>query len=209
VIFDERSKRNLVGVHPDLVRVIAETQVIPGCRLTIVEGLRDIATQEKYLKTGASKTLNSRHLTGHAADFAMYRDIDGDGDLDFLKKVDPEYRAQAKLFKETAKRLGVDLEWGGDWSSIVDGMHLQLSWASYPLQEKPKTVSNSKTIAASISGMGITVLPEIVAKASEMTGSVASFVKEEWLVWIQIALTVCLFAFVANERRNLNRREGV
>ena len=205
----QRSLNSLKGVHPDLVRVIAETQVIPGCRLEIVEGLRDMATQEKYLKTGASKTLNSRHLTGHAADFAMYRDIDGDGDLDFLKKVDPEYRAQAKLFKETAKRLGVDLEWGGDWSSIVDGMHLQLSWASYPLQEKPKTVSNSKTIAASISGMGITVLPEIVAKASEMTGSVASFVKEEWLVWIQIALTVGLFAFIVNERRNKIDKEGV
>lgn len=205
----QRSLTNLKGVHPDLVRVIAETQVVPGCRLEVVEGLRDMATQEKYLRTGASKTLNSRHLTGHAADFAMYRDIDGDGDLDFLKKVDPEYRAQAKLFKETAKRLGVDLEWGGDWSSIVDGMHLQLSWASYPLQQKPKTVSNSKTIAASISGMGITVLPEIVAKASEMTGSVASFVKDEWLVWIQIALTVGLFAFIVNERRNKIDKEGV
>ena len=88
-------------------------------------------------------------------------------------------------------------------------MHLQLSWASYPLQEKPKTVSNSKTIAASISGMGITVLPEIVAKASEMTGSVSSFVKEEWLVWIQIALTVALFAFIVNERRNKIKQEGV
>jgi peptidoglycan L-alanyl-D-glutamate endopeptidase CwlK len=206
----QRSLNSLKGVHPDLVRVIAETQVIPGCRLEIVEGLRDMATQEKYLRTGASKTLNSRHLTGHAADFAMYRDIDGDGDLDFIKVVDPDYRAQAKLFKETAKRLGVDMEWGGEiWPNHIDGMHLQLSWASYPLQQKPKTVSNSKTIAASISGMGITVLPEIVAKASEMTGSVASFVKEEWLVYIQIALTVCLFAFVANERRNLNRREGV
>lgn len=206
-----RSLRSLTGVHPDLVRVISETQIIPEVsRLEIVDGVRDIQTQEKYLKTGASKTMNSRHLTGHAADFALYRDEDGDGDLDFIKDTEPYYRKQAALFKATAKRLGIDMEWGGEiWPTHIDGMHLQLSWESYPLKEKPKTVSNSKTIAASISGIGITVLPEVVAKATELTGSVSSFIKEEWLVWVQLVLTIGLFAFVINERRNKLKQEGV
>ena len=72
---------------------------------------------------------------------------------------------------------------------------------------KPKTVSNSKTIAASIAGMGVTVLPEIVAQATDATESMASFLKDEWRVWIQIAL-IFVFGYVALERKRNAERNG-
>ena len=124
----------LKGVHPDLVRVVlrcaedwkdADTGFIVTC------GLRTLAEQKVLVAKGASKTLRSRHLTGHAVDLAAT--IDGGVRWDF-----PLYDRLAKAMKAAAKAEKVTVEWGGGWAKFKDGPHYQLPWASYPGATKGK-----------------------------------------------------------------------
>ena len=66
----DRSRARLKGVHPALVGVIEEAIGISPVDFMVTEGLRTAARQAALVKAGASRTLNSRHLTGHAVDVA-------------------------------------------------------------------------------------------------------------------------------------------
>lgn len=112
----------LRGVHPDLVAVVEKAISISDQDFTVLEGIRSIDRQEELVATGKSKTMNSRHLTGHAVDLAPWP-ISWDWD---------KFYPIADAMKEAAADLGVDIEWGGDWTSFPDGPHFQLSWRSYP-----------------------------------------------------------------------------
>ena len=120
-----RSKKRLEGVHPDLVRVVERAIELTEVDFTVLEGMRTVARQKKLVAKGASTTMNSRHLTGHAVDIGAW--IDGTVRWDW-----PLYYKLADAMKQAAKELNVDLEWGGDWKSFKDGPHYQLSWAAYP-----------------------------------------------------------------------------
>jgi len=122
---DARSLRNLQGVHPDLVRVI--TAAAEGAEFIVTEGLRTPERQQKLRDAGASQTLRSRHLTGHAVDLAAL--VDGDVRWDW-----PLYDRLGAHVKQTAAALvpPVPIEWGGDWKSFRDGPHFQLPRSLYP-----------------------------------------------------------------------------
>jgi peptidoglycan L-alanyl-D-glutamate endopeptidase CwlK len=92
---------------------------------TVLEGRRTLARQEVLLKNKATKTLNSRHLTGHAVDLAP---MVGDGvSWDW-----PLYHRLAKIIKAAAVAENVPLTWGGDWRTFKDGPHWELPWKQYP-----------------------------------------------------------------------------
>ena len=80
---------------------------------------------QKTLAPGASTTMRSRHLSGHAVDLGAI--VDGQVRWDW-----PLYHQLAVTVKLAAMQLGVPLEWGGDWESFKDGPHWQLPWAEYP-----------------------------------------------------------------------------
>jgi peptidoglycan L-alanyl-D-glutamate endopeptidase CwlK len=117
---NERSLKNLEGVHPDLVAVVTHAAMREPFLVT--EGCRTLERQQSLVTAGKSKTLNSRHLTGHAVDLC---DPDGCYDL-------ADMRAIAKAMKASAIELDVPLEWGGDWKKFVDTPHFQLPWKVYP-----------------------------------------------------------------------------
>jgi peptidoglycan L-alanyl-D-glutamate endopeptidase CwlK len=117
-----RSRENLEGVHKDLQRVVERAIEITDKDFTVIEGLRSKSRQRKLVNDGKSKTMNSRHLTGHAVDIAPWP-ISWDWD---------EFYPIADAMKEAADELGVDLEWGGDWKSFPDAPHWQLSRKVYP-----------------------------------------------------------------------------
>lgn len=119
------SLNRLSGVHPDLVRVVKRAIEISDVDFTVLEGVRTLDRQKQLVAKGASKTMNSRHLTGHAVDLAPV--IDGKVSWDW-----PLYYQIAKAVKQAAKELGVPIEWGGDWKSFKDGPHWQLPWKAYP-----------------------------------------------------------------------------
>lgn len=118
-----RSLQNLSGVHPDLVAVVKRAIQITEVDFTVIEGIRNINRQRELLKAGKSKTLNSRHITGHAVDIAPWP-IDWN-DLKRFEQV-------SEAMNAAAEELNVDVEWGGDWRTFYDGPHYQLTWGSYP-----------------------------------------------------------------------------
>lgn len=120
-----RDRLRLEGVHPDLVRVIERTAEQGQISFIVTEGLRSPARQAELVKAGASKTMNSRHITGHAVDLAVM--IGNEARWDW-----PLYAQLAKAVKSAAKLVGVPIEWGGDWFSFKDGPHFQLPRSKYP-----------------------------------------------------------------------------
>lgn len=128
-----RSKQNLSGVHPDLVAVVEEAIKITKQDFLVIEGIRSIERQKQLFAAGKSKTMNSRHITGHAVDLAPYPtngDFDSDGILNIADW--DAYYPIADAMKKAAADLGIAIEWGGDWKSFPDGPHYQLPHKDYP-----------------------------------------------------------------------------
>jgi peptidoglycan L-alanyl-D-glutamate endopeptidase CwlK len=121
----QRSRERLQGVHPDLVRVVERAIELTSVDFTVLEGLRTTDRQKTLVAAGASKTMNSRHITGHAVDLGAY--VDGQVDWSW-----PLYERIAAAMKLAAKELGVAITWGGDWSSFRDGPHFELDRKAYP-----------------------------------------------------------------------------
>ena len=121
----QRSEQRLQGVHPDLVRVVRRAIGMNQVDFVVLEGLRTAERQQQLYNSGATRTLNSRHLTGHAVDLAPYLDTDGDGDREISWHW-PHYHLLAEVVKEAGQLERVPLEWGGDWVSFKDGPHWQL-----------------------------------------------------------------------------------
>lgn len=120
-----RSLTRLDKAHPDLRRLMIEAAKKCPVDIEISEVLRTKARQVELVKAGASQTMNSRHLTGHAADF--YVTVGGKARWDW-----PLYVIAGKHIKATAVRLGIAIVWGGDWKTLRDGPHIQLSHKAYP-----------------------------------------------------------------------------
>lgn len=126
-MMDAKSEKALTGVHPDLVRVVrrAYAATDAGLSFTVTEGLRTKARQQQLFDQGATRTLNSRHLTGHAVD--LMATVNGKGRWDW-----PLYNRLAAVMKAAAMTEGVALDWGGDWKSFKDGPHFELRRNKYP-----------------------------------------------------------------------------
>lgn len=120
-----KSLGRLAGVHPRLQAVVKLAIQMTPVDFAVLEGLRTVERQRELLRAGASTTMRSRHLSGHAVDLGAI--VDGQVRWDW-----PLYYRIAPAVKAAALQLGVPIEWGGDWESFKDGPHWQLPWAEYP-----------------------------------------------------------------------------
>lgn len=135
-----RSLLNLRGVHPDLVRVVKRAISISSVDFTVIEGLRTVARQKELVAKGASKTMRSRHISGHAIDIAPY--VAGQVRWDW-----PLFLPIAEAMKKAAEIEDVKIRWGGTWRLLADtpqinmgalhkkfpdGPHYELSQDFYP-----------------------------------------------------------------------------
>jgi peptidoglycan L-alanyl-D-glutamate endopeptidase CwlK len=128
IILGQRSLSRLEGVHPDLVRVVKKAAALSDLDFTVLEGIRSVERQKQLVSQGASKTMNSRHITGHAVDLAPM--IAGEVRWDW-----PLYHKLAKIVKSAAADEKVPLQWGGDWRAFKDGPHWELPWKFYPKEK--------------------------------------------------------------------------
>jgi peptidoglycan L-alanyl-D-glutamate endopeptidase CwlK len=126
-----KSLAKLEGVHPDLVKVVKRAIEITPLDFKVGEGLRTVERQRALVAAGASKTMNSRHITGHAVDLWALIDFDGDGDTE-VRWDWPLYDKIAKAMKAAATELNIPIEWGGDWKTFKDGPHFQLPHRTHP-----------------------------------------------------------------------------
>lgn len=132
--FGDRSEKNLQGVKPELVKVVRLALTKCSVDFAVVEGVRTKQRQSELFKKGATKTMNSRHLTGHAVDLAPMVD----GTIPWHDKT--KFKDIAKAMFQAAKELNVTIRWGGDWNEngktederFYDGPHFELHRAVYP-----------------------------------------------------------------------------
>ena len=123
--FSARSLEKLKTAHPDLQLVMMQAITLSPIDFAITEGIRTAEKQRTLVIRGASRTMNSRHLTGHAVDVAAFigREVRWDW---------PLYELIADSVKQAAQNLKIPIEWGGDWKRFRDGPHFQLPWEIYP-----------------------------------------------------------------------------
>ena len=124
-ILGSRSIKRLDGVHPDLVDVVKLAIQKTKVDFSVLEGVRSKPRQLELFRAGASRTMNSRHLSGLAVDLGAY--VNGKIEWSW-----PLYYQIADAMKAAADELEIDVEWGGDWISFKDGPHFQLSRKEYP-----------------------------------------------------------------------------
>jgi peptidoglycan L-alanyl-D-glutamate endopeptidase CwlK len=130
--WSERSLKNLSGIHPDLRRVLDRALQDSPIDFVITEGLRTLERQKEMLRIGATTTLNSRHLTGHAVDLYAWVDINRDGKVVFEEMANPRLLKRiADAIKEAAKAENVPVIWGGDWRTFKDLPHFELDRRAY------------------------------------------------------------------------------
>ena len=149
--YSQRSLKNLKGIHPDLRRVIDRALQDSPVDFIVIEGLRSQTRQRELVDSGASQTMNSRHLTGHAVDLLPI----GPNGPEFAW---PLYHKLGPAVEAAAKAEGVAITWGGRWSKFRDGPHFELKRDVYPESEwrsgqaapAPRTSpTQSKTVQAS------------------------------------------------------------
>jgi len=121
---NKKSIDRLSGVHPDLVAVVKLAIELSDIDFQVIEGVRSKARQEQLVKAGASQTMNSRHLTGHAVDLAALVN-------DSIRWDWPLYFKIADAMKKAAGQLKIKIVWGGDWKTFKDGPHFELSKEVY------------------------------------------------------------------------------
>jgi len=111
VSLSSRCELRLAGVHPDLVRVVRRAAE-GGALFRVVEGLRSQERQRDLVASGASQTMASRHLTGHAVDLAPV--VDGAVSWDWK-----HFFPLADAVADAARKEGVPIIWGGAWGRLV------------------------------------------------------------------------------------------
>lgn len=118
-----KSRQNLQGVHPDLVRVVERAITLTTVDFQVFEGLRTLARQKQLVAKGASQTMDSRHLPGkngfgHAVDLVPLIDFDGDGKAE-LRWDWPLCYKIAEAVQTASLAENVPIRWGGVWDKLL------------------------------------------------------------------------------------------
>lgn len=200
--YSSRSKKNLRGIHPDLRRVIDRALQESPLDFIVIEGLRSEDRQRQLVNSGASQTMNSRHLTGHAVDLLPIGP-DGKAAFDW-----PLYDKLGPAVEQAAKAEGVPLTWGGRWSKFRDGPHFELKRDAYPASDwttgdkapsKPLKIDDKES-AAPAAGAGasgaVAVALDAVPAASGLLGNLAPVAQTiavvvaaafiGWIIWQKV-----------------------
>lgn len=104
--FGPKSKAELATCHVDLQRLFNRVNELWPC--TVLSGRRTPEQQAEKVRSGASKTMNSRHVS----DPSMAADVTPDP-LDWDDTARFYYFGGFVL--GIAASMNIDIRWGGDW----------------------------------------------------------------------------------------------
>ena len=110
-----KSRAELVGVHPDLVRVVERAIQITKTDFTVHDGIRSVEEQRRHVANGVSKTMRSKHLEGRAVDLVPW--IDGKPRWWWV----PIYDIAAAMLT-AARELDVKIRWGCVWDRPMNDL---------------------------------------------------------------------------------------
>lgn len=138
--FGKRSLENLHEVNLGLCEICTLALDLSPWDFAVTDGIREIEEQREYVRTGKSRTLNSRHLHGFAIDVAAY--VNGRIEYDNWEL----YEDIATAMFRAAHMHGRVIEWGGHFGRIQrgvffpfpDGVHFQFPKETHP--DKPSVL---------------------------------------------------------------------
>lgn len=110
----DKSLAELNGVHTDLVAVVKLAIAYTEQDFAVHDGIRTKDEQRILYDNGASHTMFSRHITGHAVDLVPV--INGKLRWEWP----PIYRI-AEAVRRAAIQLGTPVTWGGAWDINLSG----------------------------------------------------------------------------------------
>jgi peptidoglycan L-alanyl-D-glutamate endopeptidase CwlK len=133
--FSKRSLYNLKGIHPSLAQVMTEAIKDTPVDFTITDGLRDTEEQQKLYAQGRTepgaivtytdgiinKSKHQPKADGYGYAVDLYPYIDGKVQLTNIAAM----TTIAAHIRQTADRLGIAVEWGGNWK-MRDYPHYEL-----------------------------------------------------------------------------------
>ncbi len=105
----QRSLDRLEGVHHDLVYCVKDAIKLSKIDFGVICGMRTEAEQRELVDKGASQTMSSKHLTGHAVDLMAYVGSRGSWELNLYDDI-------ADAMAQAAKDNNVTIRWGAAWS---------------------------------------------------------------------------------------------
>lgn len=133
--FSQRSKNNLLFIHPDLVKVMNEAIKNSPIDFIITDGIRSTEEQRKLYNQGRTtpgkivtnadgvnnKSNHQVKTDGYGYAVDLYPFYNGSAQLNDAKSL----KVIADHIKSVAKELGVNVQWGGDWK-FKDYPHFEL-----------------------------------------------------------------------------------
>jgi len=199
--WSNRSLGNLKGIHPDLRRVMDRALHSSPLDFIVIEGLRSEDRQRQLVEQGASRTMNSRHITGHAVDLLPIGP-NGKAAFDW-----PLYNKLAPAIKAAAEAEGVAIVWGGDWKSFKDGPHFELdrnvypasAWATGDAAPKERTLVETRTVRGGVAA-GVGTIGAAVAEQADSLAPLAGM--SDAIKWVFIALTLAGIALTLYARKD-------
>ena len=109
----QRSLDKLEGVHPDMVKCVKSAIEYTKVDFGVICGMRTEEEQKELVAKGASKTMRSKHLTGHAVDLMAYVGSRASWELNLYDDIADAIRVGAVI-------EGVDVTWGGAWHKTLN-----------------------------------------------------------------------------------------
>ena len=106
----KRSNEKLDGVNPNLVAVVRKAITLTKVDFGVICGRRTVEEQTELYNSGASQTMNSKHLTGNAVDLMAYIGSRGSWELNLYDNI-------ADAMQQAAQELNVPLRWGAAWNT--------------------------------------------------------------------------------------------
>lgn len=119
-LFGERSEANLTQLWPGGVKIARRALANSTVDFSVFETLRSLERQRKLVASGASRTMNSRHLPNaeglaDAMDLVPY--VDGN-----LQWQMPLCIQVAIAVREAARHFKVELVWGAVWDTPLNDL---------------------------------------------------------------------------------------
>lgn len=104
----QRSLSRLEGVNDQLKLCVLHAIKVTKVDFGVIEGVRTVERQKELVESGASLTMNSKHIDGMAVDLMAYIGSRHSWELNLYDNI-------ADAMKEAALEHGVSLRWGAAW----------------------------------------------------------------------------------------------
>lgn len=117
-------KVNNPKLHPRLRELLIQAIATSPIDFTVIETVRTVEQQKINVAKGVSKTMRSRHIPStnksgycEAFDIAPYP---------INWKDTKRFKQLSEHILATAKKMGINLTWGGTWKTLVDMPHYEI-----------------------------------------------------------------------------------